>query len=84
MFAKTINELLQSQSYIFKADFLPDYVERYVRESRVHRTQYSQQHCAVAHARIKNTRGRWARMNVREFQRNATGDHPLFAARVDE
>ena len=84
MLAETVGHLLQRKAHVLEADLLADHVERHMRETVVHCAQHAQHHSAVADAGIEHAHGRRARMDVGELERDAIGDHPLFAAGIDE
>ena len=84
MLGEAVRHLLHGQPDVLEADLLADDIERRVREAVVHRAHHAQQHGAVADAGVEHPQRRRARMDVGEFQRDAVGHHPLFAAGVDE
>ena len=84
MLEEPVRHLLQGEADVLEADLLADHVERRVRKAVVHRPHHPQQHGAVAHAGVEHAQRRRARMDIGEFEPDPAGDHPLFAAGVDE
>ena len=84
MLEEAVRHLLHGEADVLEADLLADDVERRVRKAVVHRAHHAQQHGAVADAGVEQPQRRRARMDVGEFEPDPAGDHPLFAAGVDE
>ena len=84
MLEQPVRDLVQRQPDILKAELFAGDIERHMGKLAVHRAQYARQHGSVADASVEYPKCGGPGVDAGKLQRHPLGNHPFFAAGMDE